>query len=191
MCIQKTVHRFNFFVESLKHAKSVGTFIPSLRASAKKMTKPVDFSRARILVELGGGTGAITREILARMHPEAQLLVFETNPVFVKILIHIGDSRMEVIDESAEHLLTNLETRNMREIDYVISTLPIALMLKSTKKKIYDAIIRVLRPDGRYIQIQYSLLSRKELKDYFPTVTIDFTPWNIPPAFIYICKTNK
>lgn len=45
-----------------------------------------------------------------------------------------------------------------------------------------------LAENGKYIQFQYSLNAKKKLQSYFSEVKINFTPLNIPPAFVYICS---
>ena len=178
----------NFFVESLKHWKTIGAFAACSSAVAGKMTDPIDFSRVTRVVELGGGTGAITREILARMRPDAQLAVFEILPAFVKVLEAIPDSRVTVVNDSAVNLGAYLLSRGMPHVDAVISTLPLGTIPERTRTKILEEIAYSLDENGRYVQVQYSLLSQKHIRKVFSRVFLDFTPRNFPPAFFYICE---
>lgn len=171
--------------------KTVGTVVPCSRNSAKKMTRPVNFEAAQTIVELGAGTGAITKEILRRMKPDARLIAFETNKKFCKSLERLNDPRLTVIHDSAEHLRTYLDRFGIANADYIISTLPLALFHDSLKEGVFRAIHDTLDPRGRYVQIQYSLISWNELKRSFPAVRLDFTPFNFPPAFFYICEAQK
>jgi len=176
-----------FIVGSIKHFKWSGTVFPCSPASAKKMTKPVDFKSAKVIVELGGGTGAITKEILKRMKPDTKLIVFELNPEFADILREFKDKRMTVITDSAEHLEKHLKKMGIETVDAVISTLPLVVFEKALRDKILDAVTRVVKPKGCFIQIQYSLLTKKEMDERFKkNMRIDFTPFNVPPAFFYI-----
>ncbi len=183
--VTNTMH---FFIESLKHWKTIGAFAACSSAVARKMTKPIDFSRASLLVELGGGTGAITREILSCMRPDARLIVFEINASFAETLRRIGDPRLVVVNDSATELGSYLREQGIRKVDHVISTLPLGTMSRVVRARILTEVLAVLDPDGRYVQIQYSLLSRQQIKEAFPRVQLDFTPFNFPPAFFYICE---
>mgnify|MGYP001566084257 CR=1 FL=1 len=178
----------NFFAESLKNLKTIGAVVPCSSVSARKMTGPIDFSKAKTIVELGGGTGAVTREILKRLSPNAKLIVFETNRNFVTILKNIDDVRLTIIEGSAAHMASHLKGMDVREADYVISTLPLVNMGKGTEEKILEAVRGVLGAEGRYVQIQYSLVSKNRIKQKFGNVKVDFTPLNFPPAFFYICE---
>jgi phospholipid N-methyltransferase len=177
-----------FFVESLKQFKTVGAVIPTSRASARKMTTPVDFSRAKFIVELGGGTGAITKAILANMRQDAELVVFEITPSFAQALKDLHDPRLTVIQDSAVKLGDYLASRGIQKADYIISTLPLAVMESTVVARVLEEVHTALDERGRYIQIQYSLISKKDIKKKFSKVTIDFTLFNFPPAFFYICE---
>ena len=177
-----------FFLESLRHFGTVGTVIPSSQIVAKKITNPVNFNEAKIIVELGGGTGAITKEILANMRRDAELVVFETNPPFAKALKALNDPRLTVVNNSAIKLGDYLKSRSIKNVDFIISTLPLAVMSKRTTAKILEEVVNALAVRGRYVQIQYSLVSKKEIEKKFSVVKLDFTPLNFPPAFFYICE---
>ena len=178
----------NFFLESLKKFKIIGTVIPSSRVSAKKMIEPIDFTRAKLIVELGGGTGAITREILANMRQDAELIVFEINYPFSQTLGNLNDHRLTVVNDSAVKLVDYLKSRGIKKADYVISTLPLAIMDQTTVAKVLKEVTAALDAQGRYIQIQYSLVSREKIRKNFSVVKLGFTLFNFPPAFFYICK---
>lgn len=182
------MNKIGFLLESIKHFGMVGTVIPSSQMSAIKMTRPVDFDKAKIIVELGGGTGVITKEILRRMDKTAKLFVFETNPNFAKTLNNLKDERLTVLEESAVKAVECLGSMNIKQVDYVISTLPLAMMDEETNEKVLDVVSQILRPSGRYVQIQYSLISKNRIKQRFPKFRIDFTLLNFPPAFFYICE---
>lgn len=181
------MHRLIFFMKSIKDWRTVGTVIPSSAAAAKKMADPVDFVSARNIVELGAGTGPVTKELLKRLHPKAKLFVFEKKPEFAEVIKSFNDSRITVINDSAEKLVSILNSYGIDKVDGVVSTLPLALMEKDVKENIYAAIAKVLKPGSPYVQIQYSLLSKRELKKNFSKVKVRFTLLNLPPSFFYTC----
>jgi phospholipid N-methyltransferase len=181
------VNYIDFVINAIKNMKTVGTVFPCSPQAARKMTKPVDFAHATYLVELGGGNGAITKEILHQMRPETRLMVFELNPEFAESLRKLNDERMLVINDSAEHLEKYLKQEGIEQVDAVISTLPLVMFDEKTRNGIMDAVMRVVKPSGVFIQIQLSLLTKKEMEERFEeNLRIDFTPFNIPPAFFYI-----
>lgn len=175
-----------FLIGALKNLRTVGSLFPHTSFAARKMTGPVDFKTARLIVELGGGTGAVTHQILKDMRPDAKLFEFELNPPFAEALRKIDDNRMLVIQDSAANLEKHLKDQGVDRVDAVISTLPLVIMDEAVRNAILDAAMRVLKPGGCFVQIQYSLTTKKEMKARFNNLKIDFTPFNLPPAFFYI-----
>src|SRR6476646_11158879 len=72
-----------FFRESMRSLGPTASMSPSSRYLANALTKPIDFRRARTVVELGPGTGAVTNEILKRMRPDAKLFAVDINETFI------------------------------------------------------------------------------------------------------------
>ena len=80
----------NFF----RHPRMLGSIVPSSRFLIKQLLEPINWGRARVIVEYGPGVGGITQEILRRMRPDGALIAIEMNPDFVSYLRSaIGDRR--------------------------------------------------------------------------------------------------
>ena len=184
------MNRIDFFVEGIRDLKKIGTITRSSRSLCKNMVKHVDFRKADLIVELGGGDGVITRFILDNMKPDAKLLVFEINPKFCEILRNIGDERLVVAEASAEELESYLQQLNATKVDSVISALPFVAMPKELGFDIVGKCHRFMKKGGRYVQVHYSLLSKKLYQGIFGNVDINFVPLNVPPAFVF-CVRKK
>ncbi|WP_299459039.1 ribose ABC transporter permease [uncultured Microscilla sp.] len=184
------MNRLQFFFEATKNIRQAGTITQSSRFLIRKMLLPIDFSEAKIIVELGAGNGCITKAILEKMQPDAKLLSFEVNPKFVDLLGEIKDERLQIIADSAENIPQHLAQHNATHTQAVVSGLPLAIFPKELNTNIMNAIKNTLTPDGVYTQFQYSLTSFGMLKKQFTSVRRDFTPLNIPPAFVYICRNS-
>lgn len=174
----------HFFKEFLKNWRSVGSVLPSSKFLVKKMLQTVDFDKADATMELGAGSGIVTQELLRNMKNNSKLIVFETNTDFYNSLKKVKDPRIEVYNQSAVNLQKYL---GEKQVDYIISGIPLANLSKSDKKDLLHSSYKVLKSNGRYIQFQYSLESKGDLEKVFDKVTVDFTPLNIPPAFVFSC----
>lgn len=174
-----------FFKEFLSDKKSVGAIAPSSKFLAKKMTDPIDFHEAKLIVEFGPGTGKITRALLDEMTSDCKLLAFEINDSFIDKLKEIKDDRLKIVNDSAQNIGAHM---NGQKVDYVVSSLPLAVIPDDVKDEIVTEAMKYLKPEGQYIQFQYSLNDRKLLKDNFAEVKVDFAAINLPPAFVYKCK---
>jgi len=181
--------KLKFFKEFWKERRVVGAISPSSIFLAKKMISSIDFKSARILVEFGPGTGIFTKEILKNMHPDAKLLVFETQKSFCdQIELEIKDERMILVNDSAEKIGEFLQKNGFEAADHIISSLPFTVIPTQIKNAILTQAVKYLSIKGTFLQFQYSLNAHKLLKSRFKTVKLDFTPMNIPPAFIYRCN---
>jgi phospholipid N-methyltransferase len=181
----------NFFKTYLSEKKVVGAVAPSSKFLCKKMLASIDFSKDLVLVEFGPGTGVFTEEIIKRMSKNSVLYVFELNDVFHEMLNEkISDPRVKLFHDSAEKVEYFLNHDNFHHADFVLSSLPLAVIPGPVKTEILSASKKVLGEKGKYIQFQYSLNAKKMLKTYFQDMKISFTPINIPPAFVYCCSNS-
>jgi len=177
-----------FFQSFLRNPGRTGSVIQSSPFLVKKMTEPVDWKRAKLIVEFGAGTGVVTERILEKMSQNAVLLCFEIdNGLFDKLEKRFQDPRIILIKDGAEKLGKHLNKRNFGKVDYVVSGLPHASLPKAISRRIIKQVLKHLKNGGKYIQFQYSLLSLKEYKSSFSEVVLNFTLLNIPPAFVYVC----
>ena len=180
----------NFIKQFFKDKKMVGAVSPSTKFLGEKMLENVNFDEAKLIVELGPGTGVFTDLILARMRPDAKLLVFELNDNFYTSLqARINDPRAQLIHDSAEFVEKYLnEIEKDIKSDVVISSLPLMVFPESLRIAVIDASYNALKKDGKYIQFQYSLQSKKMLASKYKSVSVKFTVKNFPPAFVYTCE---
>ncbi len=177
-----------FFRESLRNLKTVGTFTRSSRFLCKEAVSHVDFTQAELIVELGAGDGVITRHILRAMKPTARLLAFEVNPAFCETLREIDDPRLILAEDSAANLGQHLEKLGAAKVDYVISAIPFVALPKEDGQKIVQICHDHLKGEGRYIQVHYSLILKKLYQTIFGNVDINFVPLNVPPAFVLVSE---
>jgi phospholipid N-methyltransferase len=177
-----------FFKQAILNFKQTGALCTSSRFLSEKMTLPLLLiKKPTKIIELGPGNGIITKKILDALGENCELFVFELNPVFCEELHKINDHRLTIINDCASNILKYTKAES---IDFIISSLPLAQINLDTKTTILKQINKALLLDGSYIQYQYSLLDYTFLKNNFRKIKIGFTFFNLPPAFIYNCKSK-
>ncbi|MBC9813384.1 methyltransferase [Crocinitomicaceae bacterium CZZ-1] len=182
----------NFRKQFWKEKKTVGAMAPSSRFLTEKMLQHIDFKSAKVIIELGPGTGVFTDEIISRMRNDATLLVFEVNDSFFENLHKkVRDKRVHLIHDSAEKIEEYLQKYGFEKADVVVSSLPLAVFTPQLRNNILTASENALTTSGKYIQFQYSLQAKSLLKKLFKDVKIAFTPFNLPPAFVYTCTKKN
>jgi phospholipid N-methyltransferase len=169
-----------FFKRFLASPIAVGAVAPTSLSTARVMAAPANPEGS--VLELGAGTGSITQGIVEHIKNLSQLTSTEIDPDlaaefkknFPQVHIEVGD---------AEDVL-----RNGSGWDSIISGIPFAVMEDGKRRRMFDLIKQKMNPNGVFIAIQYSLTSKKELEHDFRNVELRFSPINIPPAVVYVCK---
>lgn len=179
-----------FIKQFFKEKKMVGAVSPSSKFLMRKMLANINFKTANVIVEFGPGTGVFTREIIRRMKPNCKLIIFELHEEFFKNLKEEFKNNSSVFlrNESAENIGLVLKELHLDAADYVLSSLPLANFPADLIQSILKNSIVSLTKEGKYIQFQYSLTSKKHLQEHFNSIQINFTARNIPPAFVYTCS---
>jgi phospholipid N-methyltransferase len=175
----------------LKHPRMLGSVIPSSRFLINQVLAPVDWNRARVLVEFGPGVGTITTEILKRMGPSARLVVIEMNQDFVRYLREsIHDPRLEVVHGSAADIGRVLAERGLPSADYVFSGIPFSTMPEEVRASIVQSTADAVSADGAFVVYQFSPKVRGYLERAFGSVKTSFEALNVPPAQIFVCRPH-
>jgi phosphatidylethanolamine/phosphatidyl-N-methylethanolamine N-methyltransferase len=190
-----------FAEEALADFSTTAAIAPSSPHLAAAMLRPLPLATARVAVELGAGTGVITRALLAELPPLATLVVFEINPRFYNYLkTHISDPRLVLIHSSAEYLDRELEQRGYFQVDAVASSLGLGLMPDRERHTILDRLLPFVHDRAVFTQYQYihalqcengrvrRLDLRPLLDQYFASVESKLVWRNLPPAFVFSCR---
>jgi phospholipid N-methyltransferase len=150
--------------------------------------RPIDWEHQYVIVELGAGTGALTRYIHRLKKADSHALIFEKDAQMRNRLKMAYPDLLFASD--ARHLSRELSNHNLGQADCILSGLPFANFSPLLRSRILREVRRSLRPNGLFITFQYTLQMKPHLEQQFRSVEIVFTPWNIPPAFIYICRNH-
>lgn len=177
-----------FLLRFLHNPKQIGSIIPSSRFLAEKMIHPIPWKDIHAMAELGAGTGAITRYIEACIPITAQVLLFEMDAKMREDL-QLTYSNFEC-HANANSLTRIMDYKGIAHLDCIISGLPFFNFSPELRESLLNQINQALKPGGMFIAFQYSLQMKKLLSAQFVIEHIDFTPLNVPPAFVYICRKN-
>jgi phospholipid N-methyltransferase len=175
----------NFF----RHPRMLGSIIPSSRFLIKQLLQPVDWDKARVIVEYGPGVGGITAEILRRMHPDARLIAIETNPEFVSFLRRsLVDERFQVVEASAADVKEIMQKFGHSKADYIISGIPLGSMPQTVREPILRNTCEALATGGSFLVFQFTTRVLPDLYRFFRYVRRKFEPLNILPAHLFFCQ---
>lgn len=183
------MNRLKFLSLSLKSLKTTGTVAPSSKALCKRMIKGISDQKALNILELGAGNGVMTKAILGKISPDSRLFVSEIHPDFCRQLRAIQDSRLHIIEGSAETISTVLsDSFNLSDIDYIVSSMPFVILPEGVFDTVMKECKRLLNPGGAFIQFHYTATEKNQYLRYFSGCKVSFVPINIPPAWVYTCS---
>ena len=171
-----------FFKRFLANQLRVGYVVPSSPFLTRQTARRIDFSRPRVVVELGPGEGCHTRQIVKRMDPHSRLILFELDEEFVSHLRKqfVRDPRVTVLNTDALHLPETLRDLGHAHCDYIVSGLPFFVIEPETKDRLLQSIARAMDGNSRFItyQITTQLCDHEHL---FKLSGKEYCPLNFPP----------
>ncbi|MFJ6080443.1 class I SAM-dependent methyltransferase [Streptomyces sp. NPDC092369] len=177
--------------EFLRRPLMTGAVAASSQRLARAMTEGIGLEGARLVVELGPGSGVFTDAILRRLAPGARLVAIELNPTLAaRLSATRRDTRLTVVTGSATELAATVG----EPVDAVVSGLPWTVMPRERRGRILDAVTHVLAPEGRFTTFAYVHAARTpparhfaaELACRFDRLERTSVVWrNLPPAFVH------
>ncbi len=148
------------FVAQVRHSGgAIGAIVPSSRALGRQMLAGLPPSGApRRVLEVGAGTGAFTRVLMAGLGPSDTLVVVELNPTFCTRLRdriagwarRPGSPRVELVEGDV------LALEPAAPFDYVVSSLPLNAFSETLVARIVAKLAAMLRPGGLLAYFEYT-----------------------------------
>ncbi|WP_119717742.1 class I SAM-dependent methyltransferase [Cognatilysobacter tabacisoli] len=182
-----------FFRQWLKNPLRTAALLPSSAELAAAMIAAMPDGVRRV-IELGGGTGAITAALLDAGIDADDLLVLELNEElhahlrarFPRVRAVLGDARsLERLADEAGYLAGG-------RADAIVSGLGLLSMPPPLQQEILEAALACLRDDGVLVQFTYGPIA--PVADAVAEalgLTVergDFVLRNVPPATVYVYR---
>jgi len=178
-------HRVAFLQGFLERPKEVGSIIPSSRFLERRIVRAAGVSDARVIVELGPGTGGTTRALLRSMREDAVLLAIEINPRFVTLLRREADARLIAHHGSANELAAALDLYDLPRADVVLSGIPFSTMPKPVGLDILRSVEEALAPGGVFVAYQVRDRVESLGREVFGPPQRQREVLNVPPMRVY------
>lgn len=174
-----------FFRQWLRSPKSMGSVIPSSQALARAIASAAVFNGDDMIVELGGGTGAITQGLIDVGIPRDRIVVIELDASMAEFLrARLPGCR--VIQGDATRLKELLAQEGVERVGTVVSGLPMVGMPFEFQQAIITQGMRVLRKGGTMLQYSYSPVSPVPTgKLGIKARMMKYVFWNFPPAVVW------
>lgn len=178
-----------FWQRTLKHPRQICSLFPSSPFVGRAMTEVIGDRINSHVIELGAGTGAVTRQLIRNgMDPQKLTLIEIDAQLGGHLRRRFPD--VDVVIAPAQDLAHLWRERNGGPVGAIVSTLPMRLF---SKKQIYLVMknsLQVLGSDGMFVQFTYrqnSPVPARVVKALGLKAWRYTRVWlNLPPAAVWV-----
>lgn len=200
--------QLNFIRQVRQRFYTTGAVLPSSRFLAKATTRPLrEWHGPKRVLELGPGTGAVTKYIVKHINPGDTFDLVEINEEFGQILknqfLHHPDYK-RAAPQSTVHVCALQDFKAEQPYDIVISGLPFNNFPAPLVEELIEASLKLVGPNGTYSFFEYMFLrpirrsvtigpDRKRLSEIEAIISKrcqaycvrrDWIFMNVPPAWV-------
>jgi phosphatidylethanolamine/phosphatidyl-N-methylethanolamine N-methyltransferase len=188
-------HYITFLASWIKTPRMIGAIAPSSKRLARAMVAQIAEDAQGSVVEIGAGTGVMTRAIaawLSQREQEARVLVVERNHDFYALLHRAfqENEAVSIVHGDAQALSSILSAHGIERVCAIISSLPLLSLPIAVRDAIIAEMAEAIGQHGRIIQFSYGikspipdeLLQQHGLK----AKRAAFVLANIPPARVWV-----
>ena len=180
-----------FTREILRAPRTMGTGCPSSRRLAKTMASFVPLTKSKLVVELGSGTGVVTKALLQHGIAPERLVSIEQSANLADYL-HKQYPQVRIIEGDAMQLCHFLGD-DYQQVSAVVSGLPLLSLPQPVRQGIIKQIEKVLLPkNGLLIQFTYDISGKsKPLPSQFKHISHKTVWSNLPPARVDVYRLER
>ncbi|UIJ71708.1 class I SAM-dependent methyltransferase [Aurantimonas sp. HBX-1] len=190
---RKVSDEARFFRGWLQRPLVMGAVSPSSRALGRVMAAyvpdPTGFDDTSLVLELGPGTGVVTKCLIERGVPESALVLVEYSQEFC-VLLRSRFPAARVIQGDAYAVHETLrELLKGRRLEAVISGLPLFTKPDAMREDVVGGALRQMPAGAPFIQFSYALTV--PVKPERIGARLETSPWikrNLPPARVLVYR---
>jgi len=179
-----TANPLMFFRRWLANPLQMGSVVPSSAALCQRVVRHTRRAADEAILELGAGTGVISRALLESGVPPERLIVVEIvrdmvehlRSVLPDVLVIEGDARK----------LADLVPRHWHgRIGSVVCGIPLVLLPRAEQRRFIDAI-EAVAPGRGFLHYSYCVTSPLPYRRHALAARREaWTPLNFPPASVW------
>lgn len=178
-----------FWQQSLKHPRQVCSLFPSSPFVGRAMTAVLGDRIDSHVIELGAGTGAVTKQLIRNgVEPSKLTLVEIDSQLGGHLRRRFPD--VDVVISPAQDLAKLWQERNGGSVSAIVSTLPMRLFSKKLIYLVMKNSLEVLEEGGMFVQFTYrqtSPVPSRVVKALRLKAWRYTRVWlNLPPAAIWV-----
>ena len=177
-----------FFKSWINSPKGIGSVLPTSGTTARKMASLIEEGTKAPVLELGPGTGAITKAILARGVAPSSLFSVEYAEEFIAEL-KAGFPGVNILHGDAFELDDVLPNLNGEKFNAVISAVPMLCFPVQQRIELLNDLLDRLHPGRPVVQLCYG--RKSPVPPSFSSYSVEPLDWiarNFPPARLWVYR---
>lgn len=182
----------------LKNPTKVGSITPSSPELALEMLKGVKPDADNVVIELGVGTGAITKFLQELVPDERSYLGIELDEALVRV---VGKSfpNLNIVCGNAADMCQIYEQSGLGKVSYIISCLPFVSLPADIRDAVLDEVDKFMQQGCIFRTLQYAhgyylpsaIKFRKLMQERFgKEKRSPLVVKNVPPGYLLTWATN-
>ncbi len=186
----------DFFIHCIKNLKETGAVAPSSKFLARDLIEPLSAAIGKSnspfnILELGPGTGSLTREIVKLLRPDDHLDIVEVQEKFFEII-----TQKFCRSNTTVYLRDILQFQSDRRYKFIFSSLPYDIMPHNIIRQIWQKKLSLCAPEAYICYFKY--VKFREFKSEYEEQMVNkykqnkkMVFRNLPPANIYTLQIGQ
>lgn len=177
-----------FFNEWRQHPTQLGTLAPITVKLADTTAALIPNPAQAKVVEIGAGTGRLSRAILRAGVQPHNLVVVELNSRLCQFLHQCwrhAKNAPHVVEGNAIHLKDIIPADFVGQTTTVVSAIPFRYLTADIRGQIMNAAGSVLQPGGSMLHVTYHPACPAPVELGWQSRRRAALWWNLPPAFVF------
>jgi len=178
-----------FLREFLARPLKVASPVPSGRKLARRIAEQIDPQPGGLVLELGPGTGAVTRAIREQGIADCDLVAIESEPRFVALL-RAQFPQVRIIEGDAFEF-TKLLGEDAGSLRSIVCGLPVIGRPVHSRNKLLKDAMAALRPGAPFIQFSYSIRPPLPCAKGIEVRRAATVRLNLPPMHVWVYRRSS
>ena len=182
----------HFLKSLLENPRLTGAVAPSGPHLARAMARASGTSREGLVIELGPGTGPVTKALIEHGVARERLVLVEYDQGFCRLLTH-RFAPARVVQGDAYDLSRTLADYSGQPIAAIVSSLPLLNQPEPLRVKLIEDAFALMGPRGVFVQFTYGLKSPVPRQACVRRFSAQCGPpiWrNLPPARVWTYRAD-
>ncbi len=177
-----------FFKGWIEKPRAVGSILPTSSVTARRMAEVIDPASGLPVLELGPGTGVITKAILERGVAPENLYSIEYSEDFVEHL-RAHYPAVNIIQGDAFNLDRTLGDKRDLRFDSIVSGVPLLNFPVDQRVAYVEDLLDRMAPGRPIVQLTYGPMSPVPAgRGNYVVEHLDFVFRNLPPTQLWVYR---